>query len=107
MAYKKYKAEKNQYKEWTISELNEEIARIQNMLDDKIKQTPLVWSNYKKNVPERALKLKRMKEQLIAADYGSRNQVIRWTGVKVLDTYKRLEELRKKDPTVPKKPDYP
>ncbi|MFS7967226.1 hypothetical protein Hanom_Chr09g00783291 [Helianthus anomalus] len=48
-----------------------------------------------------------MKEELIGANYGSRNQVTRWTEVKVLETYKRLEERRKKDPTVPKKPDYP
>ncbi|MFS8023739.1 hypothetical protein Hanom_Chr16g01455061 [Helianthus anomalus] len=47
MTYKKYKAEKHQYKEWTISELKVEIARIQKMLDDKIKQTPPVWSKYK------------------------------------------------------------
>ncbi|XP_035838201.1 fibrous sheath CABYR-binding protein-like [Helianthus annuus] len=77
------------------------------MLDDKItKQTPPVWSQYKKNVPERALELKRMKEELITANYGSRNQITRWIEVKVLETYKRLEERRKKDPTVPKKPDY-
>ncbi|MFS7898680.1 hypothetical protein Hanom_Chr00s027394g01767051 [Helianthus anomalus] len=48
-----------------------------------------------------------MKEELITANYGSRNQVTRWTEVKVLETYKRLEERRKKDPSVPKKPDYP
>ncbi|KAJ0870250.1 hypothetical protein HanRHA438_Chr11g0498261 [Helianthus annuus] len=107
MAYKKYRAEKYQYKEWTISELQEETARIQKMIQDKVKQTPPVWANYKKNIPERTLKLKRIKEELITADYGSRNQVTRWTEEKVLATYKRLEELRKRDPTAPKKPDYP
>ncbi|MFS7963058.1 hypothetical protein Hanom_Chr08g00733681 [Helianthus anomalus] len=61
MVDKKYKAESHQYKEWTISELKEEIARIQEMLDKKIKQTPPVWSKYKKNVPEKVLMLKRMK----------------------------------------------
>ncbi|MFS7911679.1 putative fur-regulated basic protein A [Helianthus anomalus] len=107
MSYKKYKAEKHQYKEWTISELKEEITRIQGMLDKKIKQTPPVGSKYKKNVPEKVLILKRMKEELIVANYGSRNLVTRWTEVKVLETYKRLEERRKKDPTAPKKPVYP
>ncbi|MFS7998435.1 hypothetical protein Hanom_Chr12g01153801 [Helianthus anomalus] len=107
MTYKKYKAKKHQYKEWTISELKEEIARIQEMLDKKIKQTPQVWSKYKKNVPEKVLMLKRMKEELIVANYGSRNQVTRWTEVKVFETYKRLEERRKKDPTAPQKQDYP
>ncbi|MFS7935917.1 hypothetical protein Hanom_Chr05g00409191 [Helianthus anomalus] len=70
MAYGKYKAEKHQYKEWTISELKEEIERIQEMLDNKIKQTPPVWSKYKKNVSERVSMLKRMKEKLIVAKYG-------------------------------------
>ncbi|KAJ0491663.1 hypothetical protein HanIR_Chr12g0566281 [Helianthus annuus] len=51
--------------------------------------------------------LKRIKEELIVANYGSRNHVTMWTKVKVLETYKRLEERRKKDPTAPKKPDYP
>ncbi|XP_035842243.1 FBD-associated F-box protein At4g10400 [Helianthus annuus] len=36
MAYKKYRAEKYQYKEWIISELQEEIARIQKMIQDKL-----------------------------------------------------------------------
>ncbi|MFS8002021.1 hypothetical protein Hanom_Chr13g01197181 [Helianthus anomalus] len=77
------------------------------MIDDStIKPTPPVWSQYKKNVPERVLKLKRMKEELITANYGSMNQITRWTEVKVLEAYIRLEERRKKDPFAPKKPDY-
>ncbi|MFS7951096.1 hypothetical protein Hanom_Chr07g00590921 [Helianthus anomalus] len=108
MENKKYKAERYQFKDWTISELKQEITRIQKMLEDKIiKPTPPVWSQYKKNVPERALKLKIMKEELITPNYGSRNQVTRWTEVKVLETYKKLEERRKKDLSIPKKPDYP
>ncbi|XP_022040480.1 uncharacterized protein LOC110943030 [Helianthus annuus] len=68
MAYKKYRAEKYQYKEWTISELQEETARIQKMIQDK---------------------------------------VTRWREEKVLATYKNLEELRKRDSTAPKKPNFP
>ncbi|MFS7919439.1 hypothetical protein Hanom_Chr03g00212701 [Helianthus anomalus] len=95
MLNKKYKAERYQFKDWTISELKREIERLQKMFEDpKTKQTPPVWSQYKKNVPERAWKLKRMKEELIIANYGSRNQVTKWTEVKVLETYKRLEEGR-------------
>ncbi|MFS7979731.1 hypothetical protein Hanom_Chr10g00931141 [Helianthus anomalus] len=78
------------------------------MLEDStIKPTPQVWSQYKKNLPKSTLKLKRMKEELITANYGSRNQIARWKEIKVIDTYKKLEERRKKDPSVPKKPDYP
>ncbi|MFS7962556.1 hypothetical protein Hanom_Chr08g00728041 [Helianthus anomalus] len=77
------------------------------MLEDKTKQTPPVCSQYKKNIPEKALEPKRMKEEMITANYGSRNQVTRWTEVKVVETYKRLEEIRKKDPTALKRPDYP
>ncbi|MFS7910731.1 hypothetical protein Hanom_Chr02g00109641 [Helianthus anomalus] len=47
-----------------------------------------------------------MKKELITADYGSRNQVLRWREKKVFATYKMLEELRKRDPNAPKKPDY-
>ncbi|XP_022004270.1 uncharacterized protein LOC110901798 [Helianthus annuus] len=82
IAYKKYKAEKYQYKEWTISELQEETVRIQKMIQDNVKQTPPVWANYKKNVT-------------------------RWREEKVFATYKKLEELRKRDPTAPKMLDYP
>ncbi|MFS7932615.1 hypothetical protein Hanom_Chr04g00370011 [Helianthus anomalus] len=64
MSYKKYKAEKHQYKEWTISELEKETTRIQDMIKNKVKRTPPVWAKYKKNVPERTLQLKRMKEEL-------------------------------------------
>ena len=47
-----------------------------------------------------------MKEELIVAEYGSRNSVSKWGEARVRATYKRLEELRKKDPTAPQKPDY-
>ncbi|MFS7946948.1 hypothetical protein Hanom_Chr06g00542321 [Helianthus anomalus] len=77
------------------------------MNKDKVKHTPPVWANYKKNVPDKALKLKRVKEELIAADFGSRNQVTRWKEEKVTASYQRLEELRKKNPNVPQKPIYP
>ncbi|XP_022007445.1 uncharacterized protein LOC110906651 [Helianthus annuus] len=107
MAFKKYKGEKAQYKEWTLGELKEELERIEKMNKDKVKHTPPIWSKYKKNVPENTLKLKRMKQELITADFGSRNQVTRWSEDKVIANYKKLEELRKKNPNVPQKPDYP
>ncbi|MFS7961966.1 hypothetical protein Hanom_Chr08g00721141 [Helianthus anomalus] len=106
MKYKKYKGEKHMYKEWSSQELEEELERIHQMIKENVKETPPVWANYKKNVPDGALKLKRMKEELIQADYGSRNQVTRWNEEKVIETYRRLEILRKKDPRVPQKPNY-
>ncbi|MFS7919214.1 hypothetical protein Hanom_Chr03g00210141 [Helianthus anomalus] len=48
-----------------------------------------------------------MKEELVAADFGTKRQVVRWKEDMVRSTYKRLEELRKKDPKIPQKPDYP
>ena len=95
------------YKEWTISELESEAARIQDIIKNKVKQTPPIWAKFKKNVPERTLQLKRMKEELITAAFGSKNQVSRWKEDKVFASYKRLEELRKKNPNIPQKPDYP
>ncbi|MFS7987016.1 hypothetical protein Hanom_Chr11g01017041 [Helianthus anomalus] len=77
------------------------------MNKDKVKHTPPVWTKYKKNVLERTLKLKRMKEELITTDFGSRNQVTRWSEDKVIASYKKLEELRKKNRNVPQKHDYP
>ncbi|KAJ0588434.1 hypothetical protein HanIR_Chr04g0174611 [Helianthus annuus] len=47
-----------------------------------------------------------MKEELIIAEYGSKNFVSKWGEARVRTTYKRLEELRRKDPTAPQKPDY-
>ncbi|XP_021975447.1 actin cytoskeleton-regulatory complex protein PAN1-like [Helianthus annuus] len=107
MAFKKYKGDKAQYKEWTVGELKEELERIEKMTKDKVKHTPPVWAIYKKNIPDKAIKLKRMKEELITAEFGSRNQVTRWKEEKVIASYQRLEELRKKNPNVPQKPVYP
>ncbi|KAJ0493154.1 hypothetical protein HanIR_Chr12g0582921 [Helianthus annuus] len=92
------------YKNWTIPELENEAARIQEMIKDNVQQTPP--EKFKQFEAEKALELKRMKEELITADYGSKNSVSKWGEARVRATYKRLEELRKKDPTAPQKPDY-
>ncbi|MFS7934796.1 hypothetical protein Hanom_Chr05g00395891 [Helianthus anomalus] len=63
------------------------------MNKEKIKHTPLVWSKYLKKLPGKVLELKRMKEELITADFESRNQVTRWKEDKVRASYKNLEEL--------------
>ncbi|KAJ0434557.1 hypothetical protein HanIR_Chr17g0883021 [Helianthus annuus] len=95
------------YKEWTVPELEAEAARIQDMIKRKVTHTPPDWARFKKNVPEKQLELKRMKEELVVADFGTKRQVARWKEDLVRSTYKRLEELRKKDPKIPQKPDYP
>ncbi|KAJ0927106.1 hypothetical protein HanRHA438_Chr04g0178901 [Helianthus annuus] len=107
MFYKKYKGERHMYKEWTVPELEAESARIQVMIKRKVTHTPRDWAKFKKNVPEKQLELKRMKEELVVAEFGTKRQVARWKEDLVRSTYKRLEELRKKDPKIPQKPDYP
>ncbi|MFS8024246.1 hypothetical protein Hanom_Chr16g01460971 [Helianthus anomalus] len=107
MAFKRYKSDKAQYREWTVGERKEELERIEKMNKEKIKHTPPVWSKYLKNLPEEVLEPKGMKEELIAADFGSKNQLSRWREDKVRANYKKLVDLRKKNPDVPQKPDYP
>ncbi|MFS7953596.1 hypothetical protein Hanom_Chr07g00620591 [Helianthus anomalus] len=107
MFYKRYKGERHMYKEWTIPELEAEAARIQDMIKRKVTHTPPDWAKFKRNVPDKQLELKRMKEELVAADFGTKRHVARWKEDMVRSTYKRLEELRKKDPKIPQKPDYP
>ncbi|KAJ0464703.1 hypothetical protein HanHA300_Chr14g0530271 [Helianthus annuus] len=91
------------YKNWTIPELEKEVARIHEMIKNKVKQTPP--EKFKQFEADKALELKRMKEELIVAEYGSSNSVSKWGEARVRATYKRLEELRKKEPTTPQKPD--
>ncbi|MFS7945515.1 hypothetical protein Hanom_Chr06g00525241 [Helianthus anomalus] len=107
MPSKRYKGDKAQYKEWTVGELKEELKIIEKMNEEKVTHTPPVWVNYKKNMPDKVLKLKRMKEELITPDFGARNQVTRWKEERVFASYKKLEELRKKNPDIPQKPVYP
>ena len=95
------------YKEWTIPELEAESARIQVMIKRKITHTPPDWAKFKRNVPEKQLELKRMKEEMVVAEFGTKRQVARWKEDLVRSTYRRLEELRKKDSKIPQKPDYP
>ncbi|MFS7962688.1 hypothetical protein Hanom_Chr08g00729561 [Helianthus anomalus] len=71
------------------------------------KATPPDWKKGKQVDQNKALKLKRMREELVAAKYGNARSVSRWSECKIVETYKRLEQLREKDPTVPKKPVYP
>ena len=64
MSYKKYKGEKHMYKDWTIPELESEAARIQDLIKNKVKHTPPDWAKLKKDVPDKKVELRRMKEEL-------------------------------------------
>ncbi|MFS7946761.1 hypothetical protein Hanom_Chr06g00540101 [Helianthus anomalus] len=106
MKHKPYKATKAQFKDWSIDV--DEIDRITKMNNDPlIKRTAPNWKKSKQNDPNEALKFKRMRAELVAADYGSAKSIARWLKLNVEETYKKLEELKAKDPIVPKKPVYP
>ncbi|MFS7966471.1 hypothetical protein Hanom_Chr09g00774131 [Helianthus anomalus] len=72
------------------------------MNKDKVKYTPHVWSKYMKNVLDKVLELKRMKEELITADCGSKKSGInverRQSHVQ-LKKVGRVEKERSKDTT--------
>src|ERR1043165_3273913 len=56
--------------------------------------------------PAKALKFKRMRQEIVAAKYGEMKSITRWSELRLVETYKKLEENRKKDPTLPRKPVY-
>ncbi|MFS7944428.1 hypothetical protein Hanom_Chr06g00512071 [Helianthus anomalus] len=47
-----------------------------------------------------------MRAELVATDYGSARSIARWSKLNVEETYKKLEELRVKDPILPQKTIY-
>ncbi|MFS7888893.1 hypothetical protein Hanom_Chr00s000002g01600391 [Helianthus anomalus] len=75
--------------------------------DPLVTKTPPNWKKAKQVDLDEALKLKRMRAELVAADYGSARSISRWSKLNIVETYKKLEELRAKDPNVPQKPVYP
>ncbi|MFS7937506.1 hypothetical protein Hanom_Chr05g00428351 [Helianthus anomalus] len=108
MKHKPYKENRAQFKDWSTDSLKEEIERIEKMLNDPSqKPTPPNWKKVKQIDQNKALKLKRMRAELVAANYGNTRSVSRWHESKIVETYKRLEQLRAKDLTVPQKPVYP
>src|ERR1043165_4914933 len=101
-----YKANKKQFAGWTTHALREELLRI----EDKVKNPPAKVSApdfSKGRDPARALKFKRMRQEIVAADYGEMKSVARWSELRLVETYKKLEENGKKDPNLPRKPVYP
>ncbi|MFS8004547.1 hypothetical protein Hanom_Chr13g01227151 [Helianthus anomalus] len=108
MRYKPYKATRAQFKHWSLDALREEIERITKMLNDpSVKPTPPDWKKGKQVNLDKALKLKRMRVELMAASYSTVRSTYKWSKLIIVETYKNLEELRAKDPLVPQKPTYP
>src|ERR1043165_8522977 len=101
-----YKANKKQFAGWTTHALREELLRIEEMA--KNPPAKVSASNFSKGRdPARALKFKRMRQEIVAADYGEMKSVARWSELRLVETYKKLEENRNKDPNLPRKPVYP
>ncbi|MFS7939121.1 hypothetical protein Hanom_Chr05g00447991 [Helianthus anomalus] len=108
IAHKPYKETRAQFKDWSSDALKKKIERITKMLNDtSVKPNPPNWKKGKQVNPDKALKLKRMRAELVAASYGTARSISRWSEDKIVETYKRLEQLRAKDPTVPQNPAYP
>ncbi|MFS7902822.1 hypothetical protein Hanom_Chr01g00015861 [Helianthus anomalus] len=108
MKHKPYKATRTQFKNWSTNALLEEIERITKMNNDPLlKKTPPNWKKSKQVDPDEALRFKRMRVEVVAADYGYARSIAKWSKLNVEETYKKLEELRAKDPTVPQKLVYP
>ncbi|MFS7962229.1 hypothetical protein Hanom_Chr08g00724211 [Helianthus anomalus] len=106
---KPYKVNRAQFKDWSTDALKEEIEieRMQKILNGPLHKLTLPnWKKYKQVNQNKALKLKRMREELVATEYGNARSVARWSESKIVETYKKLEHLREMDPIVPKKPVY-
>ena len=89
-----YKANKKQFAGWTTHALREELMRIEDMA----KNPPAKVSapDFRKGRdPARALKFKRMREEIVTAKYGEMRSVARWSELRLVETYKKLEENRK------------
>ncbi|MFS7995171.1 hypothetical protein Hanom_Chr12g01114861 [Helianthus anomalus] len=94
MKIKPYKANKSQFKDWYLDALKEEINILEMMKKDpQMKKSTSNWNKFKKVDSDDALRYKRNRARLVTVGYGSKQDVD--------ETYKKLEELRKKDPKVP------
>ncbi|MFS7954485.1 hypothetical protein Hanom_Chr07g00631051 [Helianthus anomalus] len=107
MRDKPNKAYRSHFKDWSFEDLKKEVNRIEMMnKDPKMKKSAPNWNKHKKVDVDEALRYKRKRAELVAANYGTARSIARWSKQDVYQTYKRLEELRKTNPTLPKKPVY-
>ncbi|MFS8002216.1 hypothetical protein Hanom_Chr13g01199481 [Helianthus anomalus] len=107
MVTKPYKAYRSYFKDWPLGFLKEEFDRNELMKKDpQMKKSAPNWKKYKKFDVDEALRYKRKRAELVAANYGTARSIARWFKQNIDLTYKKLEELRKTYPSVPQKPVY-
>ncbi|MFS8024560.1 hypothetical protein Hanom_Chr16g01464671 [Helianthus anomalus] len=107
MKDKPYKANQSQFKDWFVEALKEEVNIIEMMKKDpQMKKSAPNWNKYKTVDVDDALRCKRKRAELVAAGYRPARSIARWSKENVDETYRKLEKLRKTDPTVPQKPAY-
>ncbi|KAJ0587462.1 hypothetical protein HanIR_Chr04g0163481 [Helianthus annuus] len=107
MDTKPYKAYRSDFRDWPLETLKEEVDGIELMKKDPhMKKSAPNWKKYKKVDVDEALWYKRKSAELVAANYRTARSIARWSKQNIDLTYKKLEELRKTDPTLPKKPVY-
>jgi hypothetical protein len=103
----KYLKEKAPYKiksynNWTLTQLRQEIDRVNLMLKDpSVSRTAPNWNLMAKCKATSSEKIARfilMKEELIKAKYGTRRQVNNWREDEVLLTYRNYLKHREKSP---------
>ena len=75
--------------------------------DPLVKPTQSNWKKAKTVDSDEVLKFKRMRAELVAADYGPVRSIARWSKLKIVETYKKLEELRAEESNVLQNPVYP
>ncbi|MFS7919602.1 hypothetical protein Hanom_Chr03g00214581 [Helianthus anomalus] len=107
MDTKPYKAYRSDFKDWPLEALKEEVDRIELMKKDpQMKKSSPNWKKYKKVDVDEALRYKRKRVELEVTNYGTARSIARWSKRNIDLTYKKLEELRKTNPSLPKKPVY-
>ncbi|MFS7935120.1 hypothetical protein Hanom_Chr05g00399751 [Helianthus anomalus] len=107
MSEKFYPAKVEQFQNWPLVALKTELNRIERINRDLgMKRSAPNWSKYNKKIADLTLEYKRKRGELVAAQYGTARQISKWSRQYIDQTYNKLEELRRTDPTAPKKPAY-
>ncbi|MFS8010261.1 hypothetical protein Hanom_Chr14g01294951 [Helianthus anomalus] len=107
MVTKPYEVEKDQFNGWPTKSLLDEIVRMEKLkLFPNITPSTPNWKDGKKPNDKRALKMKRMKEELVAANRGTMETLAKWNDSTTFKSYKQLDIQREKDPSLPKRLEY-
>ena len=75
--------------------------------DPLVKPTQPNWKKVKTVDSDEVLKFKRMRAELVAAGYGPVRSITKWSKLKIVETYKKLEEDRAEHINVLQKSVYP